>query len=134
MGYYSRISGDMTLSRVLTHGEVIAVNNVIGCSGWFELDVWEDEEETPNGRVIAKGADSIIVAFEDSGKAYRALEELQALIDALPEDVTVSGRFIRTGEEAPDISRYVPTANGRGVIEEKPVLRWPDGSEEQVRR
>lgn len=137
MGYLSRISGTMNLSRELTHSEVVAVEKLLAGdpgSYWFGLDSWEDEEETPNGRVIAKSADSIVVAYDDSGKAYTALQELQVLISALPEDVTLSGQFRRIGEEAPDISRYALDEDGRSVIEETPRLVWPDGSEEPVRR
>lgn len=137
MGYYSSIQGEMSLSRELTHGEVVAIEKLQAGdpgSSWFELDVFENEEETPSGRVTAKSADSIIVAYEDSGKAYSALQELQVLISALPEDVTLSGQFYRTGEESPDVSRYVLEEDGRSVIEEEPRLVWPDGSEEPVRR
>lgn len=135
MGYSSRFEGQMDLSRELTHAEVKAVEAVTDQDGWFGLDVWEDEEDTDTGRLTARAADSIVVTYDDSGKAYSALEELQKLIDALPGDVGVTGGFRRTGEESPDVSRYVlkPT-DPRTVIEEKPRLVWPDGSEEPVRR
>lgn len=135
MGYLSHIHGSMSLSRELNHAEVKAVEAATDPNGWFGLDVWEDEEDTDTGRITAKSADAIIVTYDEGGKAYSALEELQKLINALPGDVGLTGSFRRTGEESPDVSRYVlkPT-DPRTVIEEKPRLVWPDGSEEPVRR
>lgn len=129
MGYLSHIQGSMSLSRELNHAEVKAVEAATDPDGWFGLDVWEDEEDTDTGRITAKSADAIIVTYDEGGKAYSALEELQKLIN-----VGVTGLFRRTGEESPDVSRYVlkPT-DPRTVIEEKPRLIWPDGSEEPVR-
>lgn len=139
MGYYSRLSGSLDLSRELTHAELRAMPKSEFSDLWlFKFDVFEDEEDTDHGIVVVQSADSIVPAVEEGEgtKVYEAILQLQKLVNMLPIDVEVSGHIRREGERSPDVGRYVVTkvrGNERKVIEEEPRLVWPDGTSEPVR-
>lgn len=128
MGYLTRFTGYLNFSRPLKHGEVKQVPE----GDLFGLDVWEDEEDTDDGRIIRKSAEGIEVKWEEPCKGYDSQEQLQNLIDALPADVEVRGEIRCDGEQTGDISRYV--VRDRKVISETPKLTWPDGTTEPAGR
>lgn len=131
MGYLTRFDGFLTFSRPLMHGEVHAVPDDDDLY-LFGLEVFEDEEETDQGRIISKASEGIEVKVDDRCKGYDCEEQLQRIINALPPDVVVRGEIRCDGEDTGDVSRLV--VHDRKVVREVPRLIWPDGSEERSRR
>lgn len=138
MGYYTRFYGGFDLSRPLNNLEVEAVSRAIADYGMFQLDIDKSKKELPEGTLITKTAQSIYMPAEgEEAKWYDSDDHLKALVNALPEDVDVTGYIRAEGEESGDIWRYVVRRTSpalREVIRENPKLIWPDGTEEGGRR
>lgn len=133
MGYYTHFTGQLTFSRPLTFEESKAITSDEEYPS-FELAGDRHVKETELGRLEIITGVGIEPVSDDGMKAYDALDELLDLTCELPADVTISGEIRGEGEEAGDIRRYVPSVNGRSVVELKPKLVWADGHEEEGRR
>jgi hypothetical protein len=126
MGYSSQLSGEMSFSRPLTAKETRVVDAVIDREVWdyYRLTIESTSEETEEGtltRTFAYGIELIEEGW--SGKAYEWENELRKIAHALPDDVTTSGYFERSGEEAPDLERlYIRNGD---VVSVKPEIVWP---------
>lgn len=126
MGYYSTFDGELVFSRPLNGRETRALKPALN-NNWsvYELITEHEERETDEG-VLTVVQTTGIRPREDQLKAYEWQRVLQDMVNALPEDVTVSGYIERSGEESPDLERlYV---RGRAVVSVKPEIVWPEPS------
>lgn len=129
MGYYTRFTGELTLSRPLNYTEIQAVGKVDD----FELVLDEAWEERPEGVLKAITAERIRVKDGDEIRAYNAEAQLSRMAAFVPRGVTLSGEIRGEGTDAGDVRRYVPQLlvnGGWRVREMKARLVWEDGHEE----
>lgn len=132
MGYYYRFSGHMDFSRELTFAEVTAMPEPAEDYPSVELDTTSHRERTDEGWLERIGAVGIKLTEVEEDRGNTVMDDLAGIFKALPEDVTVTGEFRMTGEQSPDVSRIVVSAEGypNRIF---PQLRWPDGQVEDVR-
>lgn len=133
MGYYTRLTGELKLDPMLNP---IQVQSIKPASEYpiFEIKTVEDEVETSEaGWVDVDLGSGIGAVMADEIKAYRAAEELQHLVDQIPDDISISGMIRGEGEDAGDVRRYFVDENRR-VVEEEARLLWPDGATERGRK
>lgn len=128
MGYYTTFSGELTFSRPLTFAELRGIPE----QACFELDRLTEARETEEGTLQVHTAHGITCKWDTAVKAYNVLAELNAIVDALPDDVDVAGELRGEGEESGDIRRYV-SQQDRYIAELTPTLVWSDGHQEAAR-
>ena len=140
MGYSSYISSEqkLTFSRPLNARETrdarTAIEGTSYLSWFFQLDITEDTVETDEGTLTRTTAIGLITTGVED-KAYGLLDELRSFfLNALPDDVTVTGYIERIGEEWPDAERLYATPD-RHIVSVRPEIAWrsPEGNYESVK-
>jgi hypothetical protein len=135
VSYYSDVTGKMTFSRPLKQSEAEAPELTQAIEGSY---FWGLEEETAEHVVEIEGETTIVYTTKVTGLVVKEVDEigaigygwdstLQHIINALPEDVSVSGMFEAEGENRGDgytaERLYVVD---RTVFITKPKVIWPD--------
>lgn len=128
MGYYTRVTGEISIEPPLTWQEFKDSPFLPGGSndnGNFDVSLRTDEEtvDTDEGQLVRKTASVVVPRWDDSFKAYHLIEHVQAVIDAFPGR-TFTGRLECEGEDNTDMWRVV-VRDGRAVKVE-PRIVWPD--------
>jgi hypothetical protein len=135
MGYYSRLSGELTINPPLKWGQFRdseffddrANENWRNGYACIRFRVERDTAETDEGKREVITAVAVEPSTEDSMKVYELKVELQRLVDAFPVH-EFTGEFLIEGEESGDIWKLVVDDN-RKAAEIHPRIVWPDGSE-----
>lgn len=133
MGYSTRFTGEIRIdppipfediagqgfSRVERHGQTkdVALKVV--------------EEPIPDDPGAYRRLAVAIVGLDGAFSAYEALPHAQEIVTRWGDGRTFSGRLDAKGDEAGDIWR-LEIHDGR-VVEVRPRIVWPDGSEEPQR-
>lgn len=133
MGYYSTMSGELTISPPLTWGQFKDSEFREGSEasrGTYPCVKFRVEQETiesDTGRTEVITAVAVEPESGESRKLYYLEEEVQRLVDAYPGH-TFTGEFLIEGEEALDVWKLV-VDDQRKVRQVHPRIVWPDGSE-----
>jgi hypothetical protein len=136
MSYYSDVTGEMTFSRSLKKSEMESPELTQAIEDSY---FWELTEETTEHVVEIEGETTVVHTTKAVGLAVKEVDEigaigygwdsaLQCIVNALPEDVTVSGYFQAEGTEncgrGYEAERlYV--SRWRDVVTTKPTVTWP---------
>ncbi|RBQ21556.1 hypothetical protein DP939_02270 [Spongiactinospora rosea] len=133
MGYISYLSGEITIDPPIRWGELRGSDFVRTKErAEHERLVWlrtvEKTVDTEEGVLTTVMAVAIRPSEEDELRADALAREVQEIVAAHGDGRTFEGLILVRGEESPDIWR-VRVVDGHAV-EERPMLRWPDGTEE----
>lgn len=125
MGYNSHFTGEITIDPPLIWQEILglAFREPEEDYGTLRLVIEKVKEQTPEGTLVRKTANTIEPGSEDEFKGYDALEVLQRYVDALP-DHTFSGYILREGEDSGDIARMI-VKDGK-AIEQRASFTFSD--------
>lgn len=124
MGYVSQFEGEIAISPPLNAAEVRAARDDMGTDPLLKILVEETVTFILEDELMKQQGVAVIPAAEDM-KGYHFVDQLRALVAGYP-DHEFHGTIVRTGEEQPDMERYVAT--GHEVRVEKAVMTWPDGT------
>ncbi|PZG49863.1 hypothetical protein C1I98_11145 [Spongiactinospora gelatinilytica] len=137
MGYTSYLSGEITIYPSIPWKELQG-SPFVYTPEREERDrlVWlrmaEETVETDDGTLTRKQAVAIRVSEASELRAYGLVSEVQEIVTAHGTGRSFDGLILVCGEASPDIWR-VRVVDGHAV-EERPMLRWPDGTEEVAQR
>lgn len=128
MGYYTRVTGEISIEPPLTWQEFKDSPFLPGSPNDntnYDVRLHTDEEtvDTDEGQPVRKTANAVLPRWDDSFKAYHLIDHVQAVIDAFPGH-TFTGRLECEGEDNTDMWRVV-VRDGRAVKVE-PRIVWPD--------
>lgn len=124
MGYYTRVTGEISIEPPLTWAEVQQHINFATTANYnVRLHLDEETVDTDEGQLIRKTAAAIVPVTDDSFKAYQLVEHVQQFMNEYPSH-TFTGRLECEGEEAGDLWRVV-IRDGRAVKVE-PRIVWPE--------
>lgn len=124
MGYYTRITGEITLDPPLTYSEVKrwrARQDVSHYSLILKTD--EKEVETDEG-VLTRTTGVAIVPCEESFKAYSFTDTVQRFASLFGKDRTFTGRFEARGEDSEDWWRL--EIRNAQVVTTRGWVTWPE--------
>ncbi len=126
MGYYSRISGAISIEPALAWAEYRRHAAFLSAPDNYAsvvLRTHEEPREAEGGVMLIRWADGIVPATDESIKAYDAEDEVQAIVSAFRSGHTFSGYLEVSGEDQGDLSRlYV---RGGRVVRVTPTVTWP---------
>lgn len=144
MGYYSRLSGSVSISPFIGYLELKNAGydldkknyreeiELLGGYGelYFELDT--EAVDTMEGVLTRIAAVSVEVYDGDEMKAYGLVDSLMKVVADFGESHRFNGAIYVYGEEGGDIWRVLVDDNV--VKEEHPQLIWPDGQSTKLGR
>src|SRR6266702_286980 len=131
MGYYSRLTGSIKINPPLTAAELRE-------HSWLTkpepltvfVSVVKKRVDTDTGYTVTLAGSEIVPTTEDELNVNHLQTELEG-IAAIPGH-SFDGYIYAYGEEQGDIWRI--TIRDGQVVEEKPKVVWPDGTEHEVGR
>src|SRR5215469_2186049 len=123
MGYYSTISGEITINPPLRWSEVKDTKFLPAPSGDRALRIRciEETNNTDDGEILIRRGVAIADNLGEAAKYYELEGELREILSAYP-DRKFTGYIVRVGDENGDVERYW-IQDGR-VHSEKAALVW----------
>ena len=126
MGYYSRISGEISVHPPLRWSEVKDTPFISQSrSRLLRIRIEEETQPVDDGEIITRRGVCIEDDIGDSAKYYNLEAELSEIAETYP-DHRFDGYIVRVGESNGDIERY-SIHKGR-VQTEQAIVTWPDGT------
>jgi len=124
MSYEVDVTGQISFDPPLTHAELRPLQHLTSQARAAYIAARATSTETPQGTLNRRDGNTIVSGPQTCGGVA---DDVQEIVAACPGR-TWTGHLFCCGEQPGDLWRVQVTPAGE-VVEVRPQIRWPDGSE-----